>query len=69
MTARQYAKECGVEIVGKLRKVTKESRKWNAYKGEEVVVKSVYWVDDAGTEINGTRSGGWCLTTSDGTVY
>lgn len=69
MTAREYAAECGVELVGKLIKNVEKHEKWNAYKGEIEIISTIYYTDEAGNEINGTRKGGWCLVTPDGTVY
>lgn len=69
MTAREYAVECGIEIIGKLTKKVHKTVKWDYLKGEEVEVKTIYFEDENGTTINGSRTGGWCLTTSDGSVY
>ena len=67
MTARQYAVDNGIEIVGKLQKVVHKREKWNAYKGEMQIESIVYYVDEAGTEISKDK-GGWCITLADGTV-
>ena len=48
MTAREYAKECGIELVGKLTKKVFENNKFNYFKGEMEVEKVVYWIDEAG---------------------
>ena len=69
MTAREYAKECGVELVGKLTKKVIENNKFNYFKGEMEIEKVVYWIDEAGNEISGNKKNGWCLTTADGEVY
>ena len=68
MTAREYAKECGIELVGKLTKKVFTQEKFNYYKGEMEVEKKVYYVDEAGNELD-KEKGAWCLTTADGTVY
>lgn len=68
MTGREYAKECGIELVGKLQKKVFTQEKFNYYKGEMEVKKIVYYVDEAGNELN-KEKGGWCLTTADGTAY
>lgn len=69
MTARQYAAECGVELVGKLTKKTSTSREWDWGKGEEVEKKTTYYIDEAGNNLIKGKNGGWCLVTADGTVY
>lgn len=68
MTARQYAAECGVELVGRLIKKTISHEKWNAYKGEMETISTIYYIDEAGTEITGSKADGWTITTADGTV-
>lgn len=69
MTAREYAKECGVELIGKLTKKVASYEKFNYFKGEMETEKIVYWMDEAGNELSGNKKDGWCLTTADGTVY
>ena len=69
MTAREYAKECGIELVGKLTKKVFETEKFDYWKGEMITEKTVYWIDEIGNEISGSKKAGWCLTTADGTVY
>lgn len=69
MTAREYAKECGIELIGKLTKKVFENNKFNYFKGEMEVEKIVYWIDEAGNEISGSKKNGWCLITADGEVY
>lgn len=68
MTAREYAKECGVELVGKLTKKVDEHEEFNYYKGEFEIKKTVYWIDEVGNELS-KENGIWCLTTADGDVY
>lgn len=69
MTARQYAADNGIEIVGKLQKMIHKREKWNAYKGEIEIESIIYYIDEAGTEISkGTGKGSWCITLADGTV-
>lgn len=68
MTARQYAKECGVEIVGKLTKKVNVSKKFDYLKGEFAEERYVYYIDEAGTSITKGK-GGWVISTADGEVY
>ena len=67
MTARQYAADNGIEIVGKLQKMVHKKEKWNAYKGEMEIESIVYYIDEAGTEFTKSK-GGWCITLIDGAV-
>lgn len=69
MTAREYAIECGVELVGKLTKKIYKKEKFNYFKGEMEVISTIVYEDEAGTEISGNKKSGWCLTTADGCVY
>ena len=68
MTARQYAAECGIELVGKLTKKIIKTEKWNAYKGEMEIISILYYIDEVGTEITGSKAGGWAIITTDGAV-
>ena len=68
MTARQYAKVNGIELVGKLTKMVAKSEKFNCRKGEYEIVSTIYYIDEAGTEITGDKAGGWVITTPDGAV-
>ena len=68
MTAREYAKECGIELVGKLTKKVSTFEKFDYSNGEMVTEKSVYWIDEVGNELS-KENGNWCLVTPDGTVY
>ena len=68
MTARQYAADCGIDLIGKLTKKIAKSEKWNAYKGEMEITSTIYYIDEAGTEISGNKAGGWTITTADGAV-
>lgn len=69
MTAREYAKECGIELVGKLTRKIDITTEWSWSKCEEVEKKTVYWVDEVGNTLTGNKGGGWCLATPDGEVY
>lgn len=60
---REYAEECGFEIVGKLTRKVEARTKWDWAKGEEVVEKIIYWEDEAGN----TYTKG-CIVTADGDV-
>lgn len=68
MTAREYAKKCGIEIVGKLTRKTSTTSEWDWNKCELVEKKSIYYIDEAGTVIQGDKSG-WCLITADDDIY
>lgn len=65
MTAREYAKECGVEIAGKLTKKSITSEKFDWAKGEMVEEKITFWIDEAGNEFHKGK-GGWVIITADG---
>lgn len=65
MTAREYAKAVGVEIVGKLKKKSVTRDKYDVLKGDFVEEKIVFYIDEAGNEfIKGENS--WCIITADG---
>ena len=68
MTAREYAKECGIELIGKLTKKVFETEKFNYLEGKMITEKTIYWIDEIGNELN-KENGMWCLVTPDGTVY
>jgi len=68
MTAREYARDCGVELIGKLTKKVITNEKFDWAKGEMVEEKIVFWIDEAGNEIHGNKKSGWCLITADGGV-
>ena len=68
MTARQYAAECGIELVGRLTKKISKNERWNAYKGEMEIISNIYYIDEAGNEISGNKADGWEITTADGAV-
>lgn len=68
MTAREYAEECGIKLVGKLTKKVTKREKFNFIKGEMEIISTVYYTDEAGNEITGSKKDGWCLTTADGEV-
>lgn len=63
MSIRQYAKENGFEIVGKLTKKVCKREKFNVLKGEMEIISTVYWEDEAGNEY--TKN---CIVTADGAV-
>ena len=50
MTIRQYAKEVGHKVVGKLTRKTYTDMVYNYAKKDFVEQKTVYWVDEAGNE-------------------
>lgn len=59
MTIRKYAKECGVEIVGKLHRYDTPAN-WNP--------ADRCYVDDAGNEFTICAEGGILIVTADGAV-
>ena len=67
MTAREYARECGVELVGKLTRKTWEQKRWDWNKCDEVIDKHTYYIDEVGNEMHRVN-GGWCLIEADGGV-
>lgn len=62
-TIREYAKEVGFEIVGKLTRKVSKAEKFNWAKGEMETVSTIYWEDEAGN----TYTKG-CIVTADGAV-
>lgn len=69
MTAREYAKECGIELVGKLTKKVNTYEDFDYGKGEMVIKKDIYWADEVGNTLTKGKKGGWCLITVDDDVY
>lgn len=68
MTAREYAKTVGVEIVGKLTRKTGVHTKYSARKDEYLEDRFTYYVDEAGNEFIPDGTGGWCCVTAEGGV-
>ena len=68
MTAREYAAQCGVEIIGKLQRKSSAREVFDPLKGKMVTERHTYYIDEAGTEINGSKEAGWAITTADGEV-
>lgn len=68
MTAREYAKKNGIEIVGKLTKTSVTREKWDYAKEKMVTVKITFYVDEAGNEIHGNKNEGYTIITADGGV-
>ena len=62
-TIREYAKENGFEIVGKLTRKVKKREVFDYAKGEYKTESTVYWEDEAGN----TYTKG-CICAQDGTV-
>lgn len=61
MTLRDYAKSCGVEVVGKLKRVAK-------IRDEDQTNCDPLWIDEAGNEYIGNVRKGFCIVTTDGNV-
>ena len=62
-TIREYAKENGFEIIGKLTRKVSKSERFNMVKGEMETISTIYWEDEAGN----TYTKG-CIVTADGVV-
>ena len=62
-TIREYAKENGFEIIGKLTRKVSKKESFNMVKGEMETISTVYWEDEAGN----TYTKG-CIVTADGDV-
>lgn len=67
MTAREYAKSVGFEIIGKLTKTIVSHERYDIKKDIFVEAKLVFYVDEAGNEFH-TEKGDWVIITKDGGV-
>lgn len=65
MTAREYAKMVGFEIIGKLAKKVIAHEKYDIKKDSFVEAKIVFYLDEAGNEFH-KEKGEWCIITADG---
>lgn len=65
MTAREYAKVVGVEVVGKLTKKVITHERYDIKKDGFVEVKLSFYIDEAGNEFH-KENGEWCIITADG---
>lgn len=65
MTAREYAKEVGFEIIGKLEKKIVTHERYDIKKDEFVEAKLVFYIDEAGNEFHKEKCN-WCIITADG---
>lgn len=65
MTAREYAKAVGVEIVGKLKKKSVTSERYDINKCDFVEEKIVFYIDEVGNEFHKGKNA-WCIITADG---
>lgn len=65
MTAREYAKAVGVEIIGKLTKKVITHEKYDVKKDDFVEAKIVFWIDEGENEFHKDKSG-WTIITADG---
>lgn len=63
MNIREYAKQNGFEIVGKLTKKVEKREQFNYCNGEMEVKSVVFWEDEAGNTY--TKD---CIVTADGAV-
>ena len=67
MTAREYAKFVGIEVIGKLTKSTILHERYDIKKDIFVEEKIVFYVDEAGNEFH-KENGVWIIITKDGGV-
>ena len=67
MTAREYAKACGVTLQGKLTRKTCVQKYWDYEEDDEVEERHTYYIDEVGNEMHRV-DGCWCLITADGGV-
>lgn len=67
MTAREYAKTVGVEIIGILKKKVVTHERYDIKKDAFVESKLVFYIDEAGNEFHKDKSG-WVIITADGAV-
>ena len=65
MTAREYAKAVGVEVVGKLTKKVITHERYDIKKDDFVEAKIVFYIDEAGNEFH-KEKGEWVIITADG---
>ena len=69
MTAREFAAQCGVELVGRLQRRYISREEWSWKMSKKQTVKVPYYIDDIGNEIYGNDKNGFCLITPEGNVY
>ena len=67
MTAREYAKAVGFEIVGKLTKTIVSHERYDIKKDDFVEAKIVFYIDEAGNEFHKEKDD-WVIITKDGGV-
>ena len=60
-TIREYAKENGFEIIGKLTRKVSKQEQFNMVKGEMETISTIYWEDEAGN----TYTKGCIVTVDD----
>ena len=65
MTAREYAKVIGIEIIGKLTKKVVTHEEYDVKKDEFVEAKISFYVDEVGNEFHKVK-GEWLIITADG---
>lgn len=69
MTAREYAKAVGIEVVGKLKRKIATHEKYDVLKGDFVEEKFAFFVDEVGNEFMKCNDGeSWVAVTADGGV-
>lgn len=67
MTAREYAKKVGVEVVGNLKKTVVTHEKYDIKKDALIEEKIAFYVDEVGNEFHKEKNG-WVIITTDGGV-
>lgn len=66
MTAREYAKSVGIEIVGKLTRKVRIHERYDANKDKFVEARTVFYIDEIGNEFMPCEVGNWVAITFDG---
>lgn len=67
MTAREYAKAVGFEIIGKLTKRVITHERYDIEKDNFVEAKMVFYIDEAENEFHKEKNE-WVIITADGGV-
>jgi hypothetical protein len=65
MTAREYAKTVGIEIIGKLKKKIVSHERYDIKKDDFVEAKIVFYIDEVGNEFHKEKDA-WCIITANG---
>lgn len=65
MTAREYAKNVGVEVIGKLKKTSVIHERYDVKTDDFVEAKIMFYIDEAGNEFH-KEKGEWVIITANG---